>query len=70
MLLLLMTLTIWKPYIFSICATVAPVKLTGYNHFGKPHGISGWLVEGRIYYDAFVINNKKDSILVSTSPTT
>lgn len=46
-------------------ATLGPVKLTEYNLFEKPQGISGWLVEGRVYYDAFVLNNKKDAILVS-----
>ena len=32
----------------------------------NPQGINGWLVEGRIYYDAFVLKNKKAAIYVST----
>lgn len=33
-----------------------------YNIHENPPGISGWLIEGRTYYDAFVLNNKKDAI--------
>ena len=40
-------------------ATVAPVKLEDYNVHENPPGISGSLVEGRICYDAFVLDNKK-----------
>jgi hypothetical protein len=32
-------------------------------HDGPP-GVSGWLVEGRMYYDCFVLNNKKNAIYV------
>lgn len=40
-------------------ATVSPVKLTDYRIHQDPPGISGALVEGRICYDAFVLDNKK-----------
>jgi hypothetical protein len=44
------------------CATVAPVKLDDYKIHQDPPGISGSLVEGRICYDAFVLDNKKMAI--------
>jgi hypothetical protein len=43
-------------------ATVAPVKLNYYGIHRNPPGINGALVEGRIAYDAFVLNNKKSAI--------
>ena len=43
-------------------ATVAPVKLEAFRVHEDPPGISGALVEGRIYYDAFVLDNKKLAI--------
>lgn len=43
-------------------ACVAPVKLEEYKIHTDAPGISGWLVEGRIRYDAFVLNNKADAI--------
>lgn len=43
-------------------ATVAPVKLEDYRVHQDPPGISGSLVEGRICYDAFVLDNKADAI--------
>ena len=49
-------------------ATVSPVKLAEYKTHDNPPGISGWLCEGRIYYDAFVLNNKKNAIVVSQIP--
>lgn len=45
-------------------ATVAPVKLSEYKIHDNPPGINGWLVEGRVYYDAFVLHNKADAIFV------
>lgn len=39
-------------------ATVAPTKLEDYKIHEDPPGISGSLVEGRINYDAFVLDNK------------
>lgn len=44
------------------CATVAPTKLEDYTVHENPPGISGSLVEGRICYDAFVLDNKKMAI--------
>lgn len=44
------------------CATVAPVKLEDYKTHQDPPGINGELVEGRICYDAFVLDNKKMAI--------
>lgn len=43
-------------------ATVAPVKLNDYKIHQDPPGISGDLVEGRICYDAFVLDNKRKAI--------
>lgn len=43
-------------------ATVSPVKLDEYKIHQDPPGISGELVEGRICYDAFVLDNKKKAI--------
>lgn len=43
-------------------ATVAPVKLEDYTIHKNPPGISGSLVEGRICYDAFVLDNKAKAI--------
>lgn len=44
------------------CATVAPTKLESYKTHLDPPGISGKLVEGRIVYDAFVMENKAKAI--------
>ena len=44
------------------CATVAPTKFEDYTVHENPPGISGSLVEGRICYDAFVLDNKKKAI--------
>lgn len=44
------------------CATVAPIKLEDYKIHEDPPGISGSLVEGRINYDAFVLENKAMAI--------
>lgn len=44
------------------CATVAPTKLESYVTHHNPPGINGDLVEGRIVYDAFVLENKKKAI--------
>ena len=43
-------------------ATVAPTVLSEYKIHTDAPGISGWLCEGRISYDAFVLNNKADAI--------
>ena len=44
------------------CATVAPTKLEDYKVHQDPPGISGSLVEGRIAYDAFVLDNKANGL--------
>lgn len=44
------------------CACVAPTKLEDYKIHEDPPGISGSLVEGRICYDAFVLDNKLKAI--------
>ena len=43
-------------------ATVAPTKLEDYTIHENPPGISGSLVEGRICYGAFVLDNKSKAI--------
>lgn len=48
-------------------ATVGPVKLASYKIHDNPPGINGKLVEGRIRYDAFVLNNKAGAIYVHKS---
>lgn len=51
-------------------ATVAPVKLEDYTIHENPPGISGSLVEGRICYDAFVLDNKAKAIYYQAQPVT
>ena len=48
-------------------ATTQAIKLAEYKINTDPQGISGSLVEGRIYYTAFVRNNKKDALYVSAT---
>lgn len=43
-------------------ACTSPIKLAEYKINDEPQGISGNLVEGRIYYDAFVLKNKAKAI--------
>jgi hypothetical protein len=43
-------------------ATVAPNKLNEFNVHLTPPGVSGNLIEGRVVYDAFVLDNKKKGI--------
>ncbi len=43
-------------------ATVAPQKLAEFKIHENPPFISGSLVEGRVVYDAFVLDNKKKAI--------
>lgn len=51
-------------------ATPAPIKLIDYKtHINPPH-INGWLIEGRIRYDAFVLNNKKNGIAINATSNT
>ena len=51
-------------FITNKIACTAPVKLTEYKIHDNPPDINGWLIEGRVYYDAFVLDNKKDAIYV------
>ena len=48
-------------------AALSPQKLAEYRIHDNPPGINGWLVEGRVYYDAFVLENKKNAIYVHKS---
>jgi hypothetical protein len=50
------------------CATVAPTKLEDYKIHEDAPGISGSLVEGRVCYDAFVLENKKNVIYCQMLP--
>ena len=50
-------------------ATVAPTKLEDYKIHQDPPGISGSLVEGRICYDAFVLENKAKAIYYQENKT-
>ena len=47
-------------------ACCAPVKLSEYKIHDNPPGINGYLVEGRVYYDAFVLTNKAKAIYKHT----
>ncbi len=51
------------------CATVAPTKLEDYKIHADPPGISGSLVEGRICYDAFILENKAKAIYYQAQQT-
>lgn len=57
---------------FIIChpmAMTSATKLADYKQHENPQGINGWLVEGRIYFDAFVLDKKKKAIYVSKQAT-
>ncbi len=43
-------------------ASTAPKQLSDYKIHDNPPGISGWLVEGRLIYDCFVLSEKADAI--------
>ena len=65
----ILTPSAWLPtntafVITNSIACVAPIKLADYKIHEDPPGINGWLVEGRVYYDAFVLNNKANAIYV------
>lgn len=49
-------------------ATVAPTKLEDFRIHQDPPGISGSLVEGRICYGAFVLDNKTKAIYYQALP--
>lgn len=46
----------------------SPVKLQDYKIHIDPPGINGWLVEGRLRYDAFILDEKADAIAVIKNP--
>mgnify|MGYP000000080780 FL=1 len=48
-------------------ATTAPLKLQDYRVHQDPPGINGELVEGRVVYDAFVLDNKMKGIYYQQS---
>lgn len=43
-------------------ATTAPQKLAEYKEHIDPPGINGTLIEGRVYYDAFVLSQKVNAL--------
>lgn len=43
-------------------AATAPKQLEEYKIHDNPPGISGWLVEGRVIYDCFILNEKANAI--------
>ena len=43
-------------------ACTSPMKLAEYKIHDNPPGINGWLVEGRVYYDAFILGNKANAV--------
>lgn len=47
---------------------VSPIKLEDYKIHIDPPGINGALVEGRIRYDAFILEMKQDAIAVLANP--
>lgn len=42
----------------------SPIKLQDYKIHMDPPGINGWLIEGRLRYDAFILDEKADAIAV------
>jgi hypothetical protein len=44
--------------------TVDPIKLQNYDVLTKVQGFDGPVVQGRIYFDSFVLDAKKDGIVV------
>lgn len=49
--------------------TVDPVKLQHYDVLTKVQGFDGPVVQGRVYYDAFVLDAKKDGIVALKTAT-
>lgn len=45
-------------------AMVSPMVLTDYITHKNAPGINGWLIEGRLVYDAFVLTSKIDAVAV------
>ncbi len=48
-------------------ATLTPVKLESFKIHDDPPGISGSLVEGRVVYDCFVLDNKAKALYYQTT---
>ncbi|MCI5754085.1 MAG: N4-gp56 family major capsid protein [Clostridiales bacterium] len=44
------------------CAATAPRQLEDYKTHDNPPGVSGWLVEGRLIYDCFVLDSKSAAV--------
>lgn len=49
----------------SMCA---PMKLQDFKVHDNPPGINGWLVEGRIYYDAFIMPSRLKATYAHLEP--
>lgn len=51
-------------------AVDTPVKLKEYKINNNPQGFSGWLIEGRVIYDCFLMDSKAKgaAVLVDTAP--
>lgn len=49
-------------------ATCAPIKIADYKIHRDPPGLSGSLVEGRVNYDAFVLENKTNALYYHSEP--
>lgn len=52
---------------YAMPVVIAPTQLEDFKIHDNPPGISGWLVEGRTIYDAFVDANKKAAIYYNGS---
>ena len=44
-------------------STISPAKLTEYKIHNNPPGINGDLIEGRVMFDTFVLDAKKDGVV-------
>ena len=44
-------------------AAPSPIKLQDFKIHDNPPGINGFLIEGRVRYDCFVLTNKADAIV-------
>lgn len=52
----------WQFLIVNREATVGVEKLVDYKVHDNPPGVNGWLIEGRLVYDAFVLDRKAKMI--------
>lgn len=53
-----------KAVVTNRMAMVSPVKLESYKIHQDPPGINGALIEGRVRYDAFILDMKQDAISI------